>query len=56
MAPTVKDLAKTAAAAARNQQAAQQAARDTAAAIAASQGRTVKPGPAEGQAVTGGGQ
>jgi hypothetical protein len=56
MASTVKDLAKTAAAAARNIQAAQQAAKATSAAIAASQGRTVTPGPAEGQAVSGGAQ
>ena len=54
MTATVKDLAKTAAAAARNSQAAQQAARATSAQIAAQQGRTVPPGPAEGQAVTGG--
>lgn len=54
MIPTVKDLAKTATVAARNAQAAQQAARDTSAAIAASQGRTTPPRPAEGQAVTGG--
>jgi hypothetical protein len=56
MASTVKDLTKTAAAAARNIQAAQQAARDTSAAIAASKGRTVPPGPAEAQAVDGGDQ